>query len=242
MIIFQNVDILGAFIAGLAMFFTPCTLPLIPAWLSTLSGADYGDILGAESKPKKSLRIKVFVSTVFFAMGFSLVFTLMGAAATTLGDFLIRQANILRYIGAIVMIFFGLVLIGIIKPWKLLSEKRLKVPEVPFGLLGAFLVGVAFAAGWTPCSGPVLASLLALAATRESVLRGMELLSVFSLGLALPFLVLSLLLGRVIPYFKKIGPYTVWVSRFLGVCVLCLAILLLLDKISFITPQTPSKF
>jgi cytochrome c-type biogenesis protein len=238
MIILQNVDMLGAFLAGLAMFFTPCTLPLIPAWLSSLSGRGYGEILAAEARPGGGLRLKVFFSTIFFALGFSLVFTLMGAAASALGDFIVRQSHVLRYVGALVMIIFGLILLGVIKPGKLLEGKRLKIPEVPYGFFGAFLVGVAFAAGWTPCSGPVLASLLALAATRESVIRGMELLGVFSLGLAIPFLALSLLLGKLLPYFKKIGPRAVWVSRFLGVCVIVLAVLLFFDKIHLITPQT----
>ncbi|MDR2350260.1 MAG: cytochrome c biogenesis protein CcdA [Deltaproteobacteria bacterium] len=241
MIVLQNAGILGAFAAGLAMFFTPCTLPLIPAWISTFGGAEFGEMLAADAKPRKSLRFKVFLRTVFFVSGFGLVFTFMGAAATALGDFLLGKSDVLRYVGAFAMTIFGLSLLGVIKPWRLFGEKRLKVPELPAGLLGAFLVGIAFAAGWTPCSGPVLASMLALAATRDGVLKGMELLGFFSLGLAVPFLVLSLLLGKLFPLFKKIGPRAVWASRFLGVCVLVLAFLLLTDKIGLITPQVPGK-
>ncbi|MDR2460720.1 MAG: cytochrome c biogenesis protein CcdA [Deltaproteobacteria bacterium] len=242
MIVLQNVDSLAALVAGLAMFFTPCTLPLLPAWLSTVYGNTATAYLAQNAKVEKTQRLKIIIATLFFVLGFSLVFTLLGLAASSAGEFLLDNRDLLRYLGGAAMIVFGLALLGVISPWKLFGEKHLKLPESPLGMLGAFLVGVAFAAGWTPCSGPVLASILALAATSRSMVKGLELLGLFSLGLAIPFLVLSLLLGKLYPLFKKMGPYTVWVSRFLGVSFIILAILLLFDQLAFITPDyTPKR-
>ncbi|MDR1164383.1 MAG: cytochrome c biogenesis protein CcdA [Deltaproteobacteria bacterium] len=236
MLILGNVDFGAAFLAGLALFFTPCSLPLIPAWLATLTGRGPAEILGS-SAPSGRVRREFLFSTLFFVLGFSLVFTLMGAAASYLGDFLFRQKDFLRYLGALTLFFFSLILLGVISPQKYLGARGLKIAWRRAGFAGAFVVGVAFAAGWTPCGGPILASLLALAATRESVARGAELLFIFSLGLALPFLVFSLFLGRILPYLKKIGRYGVWLNRALGLLVLALAALLFLDKIRLITPD-----
>ncbi|MDR1041148.1 MAG: cytochrome c biogenesis protein CcdA [Deltaproteobacteria bacterium] len=239
MISLQSVDFPAAFLAGIAMFFTPCTLPLIPAWLSTVAGRNSGLYLANEASgaPSGRSRIAVLISTFFFVLGFSAVFTLLGAAASALGDFLFTNRDVIRYAGAAVMAIFGLVLLGVLRPKALLGELRLPVPAEPAGLLGAFLVGTAFAAGWTPCGGPVLGSLLSLAAVESSLRRGMGLLAVFSAGLAVPFLAGSLLLGRLLPLLRGLGRRAVWVNRALGIVMLAFAALLFLDKLSLITPD-----
>ncbi|MDR1035773.1 MAG: cytochrome c biogenesis protein CcdA [Deltaproteobacteria bacterium] len=240
MIVLQSVDFPAAFLAGLAMFFTPCTLPLIPAWLSTVAGRNSGLYLAhgdGTPSPQGRARLAVLLSTALFVLGFSAVFTLMGAAASALGDFLFGHRDIIRYLGAAVMTLFGLVLLGVLRPRALLGERRLPVPAEPAGLLGAFVVGTAFAAGWTPCGGPVLASLLSLAAAESSLQRGMGLLAVFSAGLAVPFLAGSLLLERLLPLLKGLGRHAVWVNRALGAVMLVLAALLVLDKLSLVTPD-----
>ncbi|MDR1081179.1 MAG: cytochrome c biogenesis protein CcdA [Deltaproteobacteria bacterium] len=240
MIVLHNVDFTAAFLAGLAMFFTPCTLPLIPGWLSTVAGRNSGMYLPSgdgASGPGGRARLAVLLSTVLFVLGFSAVFTLMGAAASALGTLLFEHAAVIRYLGAAVMAFFGLVLLGAVRPRALLGERRLPIPREPAGLLGAFLVGTAFAAGWTPCGGPVLASLFALAGNEPSLQRGMGLLAVFSAGLAVPFLVGSLMLGKLLPLLKGLGRRAVWVNRALGAAMLILAALLVLDKLSLVTPD-----
>jgi cytochrome c-type biogenesis protein len=239
MIVLENVDLPAAFLAGLAMFFTPCTLPLIPAWLSTVAGPNSGMYLakGGAEAPRRRARLAVLLSTVLFVLGFSAVFTLLGAAASALGDFLFENRDVIRYAGAAVMTVFGLVLLGVLRPRALMGERRLPVPREPAGLFGAFLVGTAFAAGWTPCGGPVLASLLSLAAAESSLYRGMWLLAVFSAGLAVPFLAGSLLLEKLLPLLKGLGRHAVWVNRALGAVMLALAALLVLDKLSLVTPD-----
>ncbi|MDR2611561.1 MAG: cytochrome c biogenesis protein CcdA [Deltaproteobacteria bacterium] len=237
MIAIQSVDLPASFLAGLAMFFTPCTLPLVPAWLSTVAGDNAAAFRAGGGAWTGRARVAVFASTVFFVLGFSLVFTLLGAAASALGDFLFTNREVLRYLGAAVMIVFGLVLLGVIRPSFLAGERRLPVPEGSGGLCGAFLVGMAFAAGWTPCGGPVLASLLSLAAVDSGDGRGIWLLAVFSSGLAVPFLAGSLLLGRLLPLLKGLGRHTVWVNRAMGASILALAALLILDKLALVTPD-----
>ncbi|MDR2353444.1 MAG: cytochrome c biogenesis protein CcdA [Deltaproteobacteria bacterium] len=237
MIILGNVGFGAAFLAGLAIFFSPCTLPLIPAWLATFTGREYGEIFAKEARPSFHTRFQVFESTLFFVLGFGILFTLMGAAASAIGDFLFLHRDIFRYIGAVVLFIMGLILLGILQPKKLLQERRLNLPMVTANPIGAFLVGIAFAAGWTPCGGPLLGSMLSLAAFEESVIRGSMLLACFSGGIALPFLILSLFLNKLYPFLKKLGSFSFWFSRVLGVLVVALAILLLLDKINLITPD-----
>ncbi|MDR3155387.1 MAG: cytochrome c biogenesis CcdA family protein [Deltaproteobacteria bacterium] len=243
MLVFQSVDFPAAFLAGLGMFFTPCTLPLIPAWLSTVAGRNSALYLQGGDGPRPEgagarARLEVFSATLAFTFGFSLIFTLLGAAASAAGGFLYAHSDVLRWVGAAAMTVFGLMLLGVIRPKALLGERRLPLPEEPAGLLGAFLVGMAFAAGWTPCGGPVLASLLLLASAGSGAARGLALLAVFSAGLAVPFLAGSLLLGKLLPLLKGLGRRAVWVNRALGILILALAVLLALDRLHLITPDS----
>jgi cytochrome c-type biogenesis protein len=237
MISLTSVDFPTAFLAGLAMFFTPCTLPLIPAWLSAVAGKNGSAYLKGSEAPPGKVRLEIFAATLFFVLGFSLVFTLLGAAAGAVGSALFDHRDVLRYLGAAAMAVFGLILLGILKPKALMGDLRLPVPAGPAGFLGAFLVGTAFAAGWTPCGGPILASLLSLAANESGAARGLWLLAAFSGGLAVPFLAGSLMLGRLLPLLKGLGSRTVWVNRALGLVILVFAALLALDKITLVTPD-----
>jgi cytochrome c-type biogenesis protein len=234
--IFQNVDLLSAFLAGLAMFVSPCSLPLLPGWLVAVTGREYGELLGAGAGPGGALRARVFLSTLFFVLGFTTVFTILGAAAGAVGDFLYDHAFLLRIVGGATMALFALALMGVVRPRAFLGERRLRLPGDPVGFLGAFLIGVAFAAGWTPCSGPILASILSLAATGHG-LRGVRLLLSFSLGLALPFLLISLFLSRALGWARGLGRHWSIVSKVLGVLFLALAALLIMGKLSLVTPD-----
>jgi cytochrome c-type biogenesis protein len=227
-----QVDFFAAFLAGILTFFTPCTLPLLPGWFALVTGLD--SRTDQQTKPTFGQRLGIFLSSLFFVLGFSVIFVVMGAIASALGDFLWEHHLAVRIIGGSVMVVFGLYLLGIIKPKAFLSEHRFQIKAKPAGLLGALVVGMAFSAGWTPCSGPVLASLLTLAASKESLARGTELLIFFSVGLGLPFLLLSLMWSSLLPKIRKLLRYTVWTNRILGVMMLILAVFVFTDKLSLL--------
>jgi cytochrome c-type biogenesis protein len=227
-----QVDVWAALVAGLLTFFTPCTLPLLPGWLALVAGLETNEVL--EGPITISRRLGVFFSTVLFVIGFSAVFIAIGAAASALGDFFWRHHKAVRLIGGLVMIFMALCLLGVVKPRALLGEKRFHLNHRPVGLLGALVVGMAFAAGWTPCSGPVLAALLSLAATEENLTRGTTLLIFFSIGLGLPFIVLSVMWSSLWPKLRRLSRYAVWTQRILAVMLLFLACLVMTDRLSWL--------
>ena len=210
-------------------FFTPCTLPLLPGWLALVAGVDYEALKPGAAIPPR--RLEVLLSTILFVAGFGLVFTAMGAMASWLGALLWSHQDLVRYVGAAVMALFGLHLLGVIKPKALAAERRGHLKARPAGLLGAAIVGMAFAAGWTPCSGPVLGALLSLAWTETGLWRGVRLLALFSAGLGVPFIVLSLTWSSTLPLFRKLGGAFKWTSRVLGAMMLVLAALVVMDKL-----------
>ncbi|MDR1111868.1 MAG: cytochrome c biogenesis protein CcdA [Deltaproteobacteria bacterium] len=234
MFLTPHVDVWAALLAGLLTFFTPCTLPLLPGWLALVAGLDSGEFLDGHPRPTLSRRLGVFLSTLLFVAGFGAVFVTIGATASALGDFFWEHHGAVRYVGGSIMIVFGLCLLGVLRPQALLGERRLRLSRRPAGLFGALLVGMAFAAGWTPCSGPVLAALLALAATEEGVARGAELLAFFSAGLALPFLALSLMWSSLMPWMRRLGRYAAWTHRILGILMIALAVLVMTDRLSLL--------
>jgi cytochrome c-type biogenesis protein len=182
----NGVTYLAALGAGVASFASPCVLPLVPAYLSFISGASLEDVV--VRRRDAALARAVTVRAVAFVLGFSTVFVALGATATALGGFLGAHLPILAKLAGGLVILFGLHLTGLVPIKALYRERRVQVTGKPVGLAGAFVVGLAFAFGWTPCVGPILASILALAGTRESVASGVALLGVYSLGLGLPFI------------------------------------------------------
>jgi len=197
----EPVSLITAFAAGVVSFLSPCVLPLVPGYLSYVSGLSL-DEMKAEDRRAEASRV-VMVNTFFFVIGFSLVFISLGATATTIGALL--QSNLIwlqRIAGAIIVIF-GLHLLGVFKIATLYREKRFHGPTETRGPVGALLLGLAFAAGWTPCIGPILAGILALAATQQSVASGMLLLAVYSAGLGIPFLLTGLATQRFLELFQR---------------------------------------
>lgn len=193
----QQVTYFGAFVGGLLSFLSPCILPLIPSYLAFISGVS---LLDAQSG--KVSRASIFIPALFFVAGFTTVFMGLGATATTAGKFLLTHSKLFSQIGGALVILFGLVTCNIIDLPFLKYEKRIQVSKKPIGIFGAFLVGVVFAFGWSPCVGPILASILTIAAQQETVMQGMKLLALYSAGLAIPFLVVSLALE---PFFKLLA-------------------------------------
>lgn len=196
----EEVGILVAFVAGLASFLSPCVLPLVPTYLSYLAGASLSDL--AADGLTTGLRRRVLVNSGAFVIGFSLIFMAFGAGASAVGSFLQQHADTVRRISSVLIIFMGLNLMGVIRLGFMQMERRIDAGRA--GTPGrSLLVGMAFSAGWSPCIGPILASILAMAGTSGGLARGILLLAVYSLGLAIPFMLAALSLGSFQTLFRR---------------------------------------
>lgn len=188
----ENVTLLAAFIAGFLSFVSPCVLPLIPGYISFVSGATLEDMRAGGGAARR----QVLLSSLAFVLGFSLVFVALGASATAIGRFIFDKQPILSKVAGALIIVFGLHMMGVFRLAFLENEKRAQSQRKPAGPIGALLVGIAFAFGWTPCIGPILAGILVVAGSRETIGEGVLLLAVYSLGLGVPFLLTSLAIDR----------------------------------------------
>ncbi len=187
----SEVNLILAFAAGLLGFLSPCVVPLIPGYLSFVSGISLGEMSPEERRQHLG---RVLLATSLFVLGFSMIFTGMGASASLLGDLVLSNRQLLSRIGGAVVIVLGLAVLGIIKVPGLYRERRFQMPRRPVGLLGAVPVGMAFGFAWTPCVGPVLTAVLTLAAASKTAASGALLLFTYSLGLGVPFLVMAVLM------------------------------------------------
>jgi len=179
-----NVSIIGAFVAGLLSFLSPCVLPLVPPYLCFLAGVSFDEL----SKAKDNVTASVFRTALAYVLGFTTVFVILGATASFIGQALTRHLDTLSMIAGAIIIIMGLHFLGLLRLSWLLATKRIDVERKPPGMLGGYLVGLAFAFGWTPCVGPVLAAILFLAASNDTAWQGISLLFAYSLGIGLPFL------------------------------------------------------
>jgi len=186
----SQVSLIAAFLAGLVSFVSPCVLPLVPSYVTFITGLSFDELTASDQGPR--VRRLTLIHSLAFIFGFSLVFIALGATATATGQFLREHQDTLRIVGGILIVFFGVYLTGLIKIPALSRERKARLTEKPLGVLGSVLVGITFAAGWTPCIGPILASILLYASTAQTVGTGILLLSVYSLGLGVPFLIASL--------------------------------------------------
>lgn len=199
----ENVSLFIAFGGGLLSFFSPCVLPVIPSYVSYITGISFEDLTGEQDRGR--IRKTTLKNSIFFIAGFSLIFILLGASSSFLGAMLSEYQGIIRKAGGVMIVVMGLYIAGVLKIGFLSREKRLHLQNKPAGLLGSFLVGTAFAAGWTPCIGPVLGSILLYASTAGSVASGIELLTAYALGLGIPFFFTSLAINTALSYFRKIN-------------------------------------
>jgi len=186
-----QISYFGALSAGLLSFFSPCVLPLIPAYLCFLGGASL-DELTAEGGVDKEVSRRVFISAFSFVIGFATVFILMGASASALSRVVIQHIDTLSYIAGAVIILFGMHYMGLFRIGFLNFEKRFHIENKPSGIVGSYLLGLAFAFGWTPCVGPILATILMVAAGGDSLWYGTSLLSAYAAGIGVPFLIAAL--------------------------------------------------
>ncbi len=200
-----DVSIAGAFIAGLLSFLSPCILPLVPPYLCFIGGVSLSEMT-AESGPPPGANRRVLASALFFVAGFGLVFVLFGATASYLGQLLAENMIWIGRAAGILIIIMGVHFLGIIRIPLLYREARFQGPAKPIGFFGAFLMGLAFAFGWTPCVGPVLAAILMVAGTEEEIMSGVSLLASYAAGIGIPFLLVAIAIGpalRVMPGIKR---------------------------------------
>jgi cytochrome c-type biogenesis protein len=221
-----------AFLAGIVSFLSPCVLPLVPGYISMLSGASIEEL---KQEASGELLRRVLRNSLAFVVGFSVVFVSLGASATWVGNILLAQRTTINIIAGIVIVIFGLHLTGLVKIPLLYREARLDAGAPRRGLGGAFLLGFAFAFGWTPCIGPILAGILALAAQRETVLQGMFLLAVYSAGLAIPFLLTSLGLSTFLKFYGGFRKHLQVVEVGSGVLLIVLGTLIAFNKLTMIS-------
>ena len=227
--------IIPALIAGILTFLAPCTLPLVPGYLGFISGASLEDIKDPEKA--KRARWKIFLNGLFFMLGFSAVFIIMGTLVGFIAASLLAPYRLwLGRIGGVFVIIFGLFMLNVLKIPFLMREKQLKAPALfkQGKPLNSFILGSAFSFGWTPCVGPILGSVLLLASTSGSALQGGLLLTVFSAGLAIPFLLIAIGIGSASRYIQNISKYLNIVSVIGGVFLIALGILLVSGNIGLL--------
>src|SRR6201986_4121220 len=221
----QNVSIPAALIAGLVSFLSPCVLPLVPPYLIYLTGATIEHVANEETA--SSSRRAVMISAVMFVLGFSTVFVALGASASLIGTLIRAWSAELSILAGIVIIIMGLHFLGLTRIGLLLREGGLPIPKTG-GLWGAYVMGLAFAFGWAPCTGPILAAILSIAATEATVARGAGLLAVYSAGLGIPFLVAAFMVEQFSSLFSRMKRHLATVERAMGV-------LMIVTGIGFVT-------
>ncbi len=226
----DDISIIGAFAAGTISFLSPCVLPLVPGYISMVSGISL-DRLQAESEGDPKIARVVLLNSVFFILGFSLTFITLGASASAIGQIVMSRMSILYRLAGLLIIIFGLHLIGIFKIPFLYQDKRFHNVK-PRGMAGAFVLGLAFAFGWSPCLGPILAGILTVASTRETVNEGVGLLAVYSAGLGLPFLLTSVGLNRFLSFYSRFKHHLRKVEVVSGVFVVAIGTLILTNTLT----------
>ncbi|MCH2463714.1 MAG: cytochrome c biogenesis protein CcdA [Gemmatimonadetes bacterium] len=233
----ESVGLWVALTGGVVSFLSPCVLPLVPSYLSFVTGMSLEDLQGGVD------RRATFMHSLLFVLGFSIIFIALGASASFLGSFLYNYKVWIARVGGAVIIVLGLHLTGVFKIVPLLRERRVHVNDKPAGYLGTIGVGAAFGAGWTPCIGPILGSILGLASTQDTVWAGVSLLSVYSLGLAIPFLISALALDLFLSAFSRFRRFLPAVEKGAGVMLIILGLLLVTGTFTllntYLLPLTP---
>ncbi|MEY4527176.1 MAG: Cytochrome c biosis protein CcdA [Nitrospirota bacterium] len=228
-----QISLLAAFSAGLLSFVSPCVLPLVPSYISYITGLSVEQLTDASERNK--FKSAIILNALLFIGGFSTVFIAFGASASFLGQILITYQDHIRRIGGVMIIIFGLYLLGILNLNFLKVEHRYQFRNRPAGYLGSFLIGIAFAAGWTPCVGPVLGTILLYASTTDSLWSGVVLLACYSLGLALPLFLTALGVDRFLAYFKEVRAYLWGVSTVSGVLLIVVGVMIYANSLTMIT-------
>lgn len=229
----MDVSFFGALVAGLISFLSPCVLPLVPPYLCFLGGTTMEELAG-EDAVADQVWGQVVLASLFFILGFTTVFIALGATATVLGQLVAENLGLLAKIAGVVIIALGLHFLGILKIPLLNREARYHAEARPAGLLGAYLIGLAFAFGWTPCIGPVLAAILFVAASEETIWKGVGLLAVYSMGLGIPFLAAALAIRPFLGFLQRFRRHLGTVERVMGGLLVVTGILFITGSMSTI--------
>ncbi|MBS4221820.1 cytochrome c biogenesis CcdA family protein [Lederbergia citrea] len=219
-----DINLFLALGAGFLSFISPCCLPLYPAFLSYITGMSVSEL----KNDKAMFRRRSMLHTAFFLLGFSIIFIALGFGSSFIGNFFEEYQNLIRQIGSILIVLFGLMVVGILSPDFLMKERRFEFKNRPAGFIGTSLVGMAFAAGWTPCTGPILMMVLALAAANPG--SGVIYMIAYTLGFAIPFFILSFFIGRM----DWIRKHNIKIMKIGGVIMILMGILLFFDGMTLI--------
>ena len=223
----EAVSFPAAFLAGLLSFFSPCVLPLIPAYFTFITGFSLEEL----TEGNIEIRKKVILSTISFVLGFSVVFILMGGSASYLGGLIYKYKNLIRIIGGVLIIILGIHLTGVFRIRSLEFEKRIQIEKKPLHFLGTFIIGMAFGAGWSPCIGPLLGSILIVAGSQETIGQGMVLLGVYSAGLALPFVIISVFINFLLIFIQRASQVLKYVNVVAGILLILVGLVLVTNKL-----------
>ena len=230
----NQVSLFAAFSAGLLSFISPCVLPLVPSYVSYITGLSLEQL--ADAGERRRFRKAILLNSLLFILGFSSVFIAFGASASFIGQILYQYQDIIRKLGAVLIIIFGFYMLGILKIDFLMREHYLvQFNSRPVGYVGSFLIGTAFAAAWTPCVGPILGAILAYASTTESMKDGIFLLASYSVGLGLPLFITAFSIDSFLNYFKKARVYMRGVSMVGGAFLIMAGVMIYGDSLTRLT-------
>lgn len=212
-----------AFAAGLASFLSPCVLPIVPGYVTFVTGVTFDDLEGPSAG---TARKRAALHAGLFILGFSLLFIILGASATALGGVVRRLLPVIQQVGGVVIVVFGLYMLGVVKLPGLMRERRMQLSTKPAGMLGSVAAGIVFGAGWTPCIGPVLASILLYAGMNTTMLHGVALLATYALGLGIPFFIAAVALNWYISRTRFLRRWLPWIERGAGAILVIVGALL----------------
>ncbi len=226
-----------AFLAGVLSFLSPCVLPLVPSYVSFITGISFEDL--KEGTDRNRIRFLTITNSLSFIFGFSTIFIALGASSSAVGKFLFEYQDWIRIIGGILVIFFGFFVSGFIRLDFLTRERKFHLSGKPAGYIGSFFVGMTFAAAWTPCIGPILGTILLYASSKGSAAYGFKLLAIYSLGLAVPFMISSLGFNSFLSYSGKIRKYMRFIMIASGLLLIVFGILLLTNNVRQLSSLFP---
>lgn len=215
-----------AFSAGLLSFLSPCVLPLVPSYVSFITGMNLEDL--------QHSKYTTVIHALLFVAGFTLIFLALGAGATVFGQLMLRYRDVISRAGGVLIVIFGLYLLGVFNLSFLMKDTRLHLANKPLGYFGTLVVGVAFGAGWSPCIGPILGAILTMAANEADLGRGLTLLFAYSMGLAVPFIAAALMVERFLGLFAKVRRHMVWVNRTAGALLVLVGILMVTNRFTIL--------
>jgi len=230
-----DVSLFAAFGAGILSFVSPCVLPLVPGYISYVSGVSFDQMQAADAASRSATRRQMLITSLAFVLGFSLVFVSLGASATAIGHLLRHQKSIFEKIAGAIIVVFGLHLTGVFRIKWLDKDTRVQTSRRPASPLGAFVVGIAFAFGWTPCIGPILGGILAIAGSKNSVGEGVLLLAIYSAGLGIPFLATSVAIDRFFVASARIRRYYKAIELVAGMLLVVLGVLIFTNRFAILS-------